>query len=47
VVKIIRESVGLTQAGLAEGLGVDVTTVQGWETARRPLTALRTGDFVR
>lgn len=46
LLKIVRESVGLTQVQLAEHLGVDVATVQGWESARRPLAALRVADLV-
>jgi transcriptional regulator with XRE-family HTH domain len=47
LLKLIRESIGLTQTGLAEHLGVDVATVQGWESGRRPLAALRAADLVR
>jgi transcriptional regulator with XRE-family HTH domain len=45
--KLIRESAGFTQVPLAEKLGVDVASVQGWESGRRPLTALRAADLVR
>jgi transcriptional regulator with XRE-family HTH domain len=45
--KLIRESLRLTQVQLAERLMVDLSTVQGWETGRRPLISLRTGDFAR
>jgi transcriptional regulator with XRE-family HTH domain len=45
LLKLIRESVGLTQVQLAEQLGVDVASVQGWESGRRPLTALRVADL--
>jgi Helix-turn-helix len=45
--KLIRESAGLTQVQLAETLGVDVASVQGWESGRRPLAALRVGDLTR
>ncbi|MBT2234727.1 helix-turn-helix domain-containing protein [Nonomuraea sp. NEAU-A123] len=38
--KIIRQSVGLTQERFAERLRIDVTTVQGWESGRRPLMAI-------
>jgi putative transcriptional regulator len=31
----LREAQGLTQAKLAEALGVPIGTVQGWEQARR------------
>ncbi|MGO1056834.1 helix-turn-helix domain-containing protein, partial [Crossiella sp. CA198] len=37
----------LSQSVLAEHLGVDLTTVQGWESGRRPLTAIRTADLIR
>jgi transcriptional regulator with XRE-family HTH domain len=45
--KLMRESVSLTQVDLAELVSVDVATVQGWETGRRPLTALRASDLAR
>jgi transcriptional regulator with XRE-family HTH domain len=35
LLKLIRQSAGLSQEGLAEQLGVDRNTVQGWETGRR------------
>jgi DNA-binding transcriptional regulator YiaG len=35
LLKLIRESAGLTQVQLAEKLGVDVASVQGWESGRR------------
>ncbi|MGH3772783.1 MAG: helix-turn-helix domain-containing protein [Pseudonocardiaceae bacterium] len=47
LLKLIRESAGLTQVQLAEKLGADVASVQGWESGRRPLTALRAADLVR
>jgi DNA-binding XRE family transcriptional regulator len=47
VLKVIRNSAGLTQVQLAEDLGVDVASVQGWESGRRPLAALRTVDLMR
>ncbi|WP_344163871.1 helix-turn-helix transcriptional regulator [Kribbella yunnanensis] len=47
VLKMIRGSVTLTQADLAERLCVDISTVQGWETGKRPLTALRAADLLR
>ncbi|MFC7241478.1 helix-turn-helix domain-containing protein [Catellatospora aurea] len=40
VVKLIRESLLLSQDALAERLAVDRGTVQGWESGRRSLTAL-------
>ncbi len=45
--KLIREQVGMTQFQLAERLGVDVTTVQGWESGRRPLPAVSSGQMAR
>jgi hypothetical protein len=45
--KLMRESTGLSQFQLAEDLGVDVTTVQGWESGRRPLPAVSSGDMAR
>jgi transcriptional regulator with XRE-family HTH domain len=47
LLKLIRESAGLTQVQLAEKLAVDVASVQGWESGRRSLTALRAADLVR
>lgn len=47
LLKLIRESTRLTQVQLAEELGVDVASVQGWESGRRPLAALRAADLVR
>ncbi|GAB3159981.1 hypothetical protein GCM10027059_07080 [Myceligenerans halotolerans] len=47
VLKALRGAVGHTQAGLAERLAVDVSTVQGWESGRRPLAALRAADLMR
>ncbi len=47
VLKLARQSAGLTQDRLAEALAADVTTIQGWESGRRPLSAMTTGDFVR
>ncbi|MPZ64437.1 MAG: helix-turn-helix domain-containing protein [Pseudonocardiaceae bacterium] len=47
LLKLIRESAGLTQARLAEHLDVDVATIQGWESSRRPLTSLQASELVR
>lgn len=47
VLKLARQSAGITQEQLAEAARVDSTTVQGWESGRRPLAAMQTGDFLR
>ncbi|MEQ7007666.1 XRE family transcriptional regulator [Actinopolymorpha sp. B17G11] len=47
VLKVVRESLPATQVSLAEQLDVDVATVQGWETGRRPLSAVRTSELSR
>jgi len=47
VLKLARQSAALTQEKLSEVLGVDVTTVQGWESGRRPLAAMNAGEFLR
>ncbi|MEV0437816.1 XRE family transcriptional regulator [Streptomyces spectabilis] len=41
VLRLTRESVPFTQAGFAEALGVDLATVQGWESGRRPLANMK------
>jgi transcriptional regulator with XRE-family HTH domain len=46
LLKQIRQSAGLSQEGLAEQLGVDANTVQGWETGRRSLTGTRVATLV-
>src|SRR5215204_2074841 len=46
LLKQIRQSAGLSQEGLAEQLGVDTNTVQGWETGRRSLTGTRVATLV-
>ena len=47
LLKLIRESAGLTQETLAEHLGVDTNTVQGWESGRRSLTGTRVATLVQ
>jgi transcriptional regulator with XRE-family HTH domain len=47
VLKLARQAAGLTQERFAERFAVDVSTVQGWESGRRPLSAMNAGDFVR
>lgn len=46
VLRTARESVPLTQAGMAEALGVDLATVQGWESGRRPVANMRAVDLL-
>lgn len=41
VLQAVRESLGLTQEQLAEHLQVDVNTLKGWETGRRPLAQVK------
>ena len=47
LLKLIRESAGLTQETLAEQLGMDSNTIQGWETGRRSLTGTRVATLVQ
>ncbi|MFD8278410.1 helix-turn-helix domain-containing protein [Streptomyces solisilvae] len=47
LLKIIRERIPLTQSRLAEELGIDTTTVQGWESGRRSLAAISSAQFLR
>jgi transcriptional regulator with XRE-family HTH domain len=44
--KAARESADLTQQDLADAFTADKTTVQAWETGRRPLTSARAGTLV-
>ncbi|MGX1514063.1 helix-turn-helix domain-containing protein [Streptomyces collinus] len=46
VLRVIREQQGYTQEEAAEYLGVSLDTVAGWETARRPLTAVPYGQML-
>ncbi|MFJ9557633.1 helix-turn-helix domain-containing protein [Nocardiopsis sp. NPDC101807] len=47
VLKAIRQTVGLTQEQLAEQARVDVSTLQGWESGRRPLMSVPAGSYLR
>ncbi|MFJ9412480.1 helix-turn-helix domain-containing protein [Streptomyces sp. NPDC101393] len=46
MLRLARESIPRTQAELAEALGVDVDTLQGWESGRRPLANMRAGALL-
>ncbi|SBT37371.1 hypothetical protein GA0070611_0179 [Micromonospora auratinigra] len=46
LLKLIRESIPLTQEQLAAELAVDRTTVQSWETGRRPFAAVPFGQVI-
>lgn len=46
VFRLVREQLGHTQDSLAELLGVAVDTVSGWESGRRPLTAVPVGQML-
>lgn len=46
VLRLTRESIPLTQAGLAEALSVDLATVQGRESGRRPLANMKAGALL-
>lgn len=46
LLKLLRGAIGQTQAEFAERIAVDVSTVQGWESGRRPLTSLRHIDLM-
>ncbi|MEV7432490.1 helix-turn-helix transcriptional regulator [Streptomyces griseoviridis] len=45
VLRAARESTRHTQASMAEALGIDLTTWQGWETGRRPLAHVKVGTL--
>ncbi len=47
VLKLARQSAAMTQERLAEVLTVDLSTVQGWESGRRPVAAMHAGEFLR
>ncbi|WFE64779.1 helix-turn-helix transcriptional regulator [Micromonospora sp. WMMD714] len=46
LLKLIRESIPLTQEQLAADLGVDRVTVQSWESGRRPFSAVPLGQAI-
>ncbi|KAF5999361.1 helix-turn-helix transcriptional regulator [Streptomyces sp. WAC00263] len=46
VFRVIREQQGRTQEEAAELLKVSADTIAGWETGRRPLTAVPTGQML-
>ncbi|MGV9539427.1 helix-turn-helix domain-containing protein [Streptosporangium sandarakinum] len=46
MLKVIRECLWFTQEQLAEHLAIDTTTLQGWESGRRPLMAISTGAYL-
>ncbi|MEU5721945.1 helix-turn-helix transcriptional regulator [Micromonospora sp. NPDC047738] len=46
LLKLIRESIPLTQEQLAVELGLDRATVQSWESGRRPFTAVSFGQAI-
>src|SRR5918912_1109115 len=47
VLKLIRESVPLSQERLAELFGVERNTVQSWESGRRPLVSTQVSTLLR
>ncbi|MFD9066940.1 helix-turn-helix domain-containing protein [Kitasatospora purpeofusca] len=46
VLRLIREQQGCTQEGFAERLQVSADTIAGWESGRRPLTAVPVGQML-
>lgn len=46
VLRMARESIPRTQAAMAEALGVDLGTMQGWESGRRPLANMKAGALL-
>lgn len=46
VFRLVREQLGLTQEGLAERFQVAADTIAGWESGRRPLTAIPVGQML-
>jgi transcriptional regulator with XRE-family HTH domain len=47
VFKLLRSAAGCRQSDIAEHLRVDVSTIQGWESGRRPLSALSGTNLLR
>ncbi|MGF1427079.1 helix-turn-helix domain-containing protein [Kitasatospora sp. LaBMicrA B282] len=47
LLRLVRESMPRTQVRLAEDVGVDLGTVQGWESGRRPLANTRSADLLQ
>ncbi|MFJ4674962.1 helix-turn-helix domain-containing protein [Kitasatospora sp. NPDC088783] len=46
MLKAIREQIPRTQEELAVDLGIDKSTIQGWESGRRPLSSTKAGNLV-
>ncbi|MFD3549802.1 helix-turn-helix domain-containing protein [Streptomyces sp. NPDC058655] len=46
VLRLARQSIPRTQAAMAEALGVDLNTWQGWESGRRPIAHIRVGTLL-
>lgn len=46
VLRTARESIPLTQVAMAEALDVDLATVQGWESGRRPVANMKAVDLL-
>lgn len=46
ILRLLRESIPSPQTALAERLAVDLGTLQGWESGRRPLGNVRTIDLL-
>ncbi|MER6139176.1 helix-turn-helix transcriptional regulator [Streptomyces sparsogenes] len=46
VFRVVREQLGYTQETFAERLQVSPDTIAGWESARRPLTAVPVGQML-
>lgn len=46
VFRLVREQLGQTQDALAERFRISVDTIAGWESGRRPLTAVPVGQML-